>query len=286
MLPIDVDVNQIQRNKLFQKFIQQEQEAQPKARISYKQDKSNDKLDESSIYQDFANFAKNSKNNSPYTNKQSCPQFQVINYQERPQATANNSNNSNELKDLQNKNIQLLQQNTQIQQQLLDLKNQNHKLSVDLEINKNEAMSQKRVIQEQLIEIEQLKRQIGDKRSSSLEKTRQFTIVQTQLIQSNQLVEKLISQIMNQEQQLSIYRQTQFNVPKMDFSNYGQPPQVQQQFQQQQIPQTQFQQIPQTQFQQIPQTQFQQVPQSQQIPQNNNYQLNERERHHAPPPVK
>ncbi|CAK69696.1 unnamed protein product (macronuclear) [Paramecium tetraurelia] len=173
---------------------------------------SHEKMEESSIYQDFANFAKatNYKQSSPYNyHKQ---QFQQI-----PQLNQNSgSNNTQEIKDLQLKNKSLLQQNSILQQSLLDLQQAIHRQTIDLDLQKNEILNQKRVVQEQQIEIEQLKRQLSEKRNSSLEKTRQFAIIQTQLIQSNQMVEKLISQLMNQESQLSLYRQTQINFPKID----------------------------------------------------------------------
>ncbi|CAD8083313.1 unnamed protein product [Paramecium sonneborni] len=224
-LPIGVDVQMIQKNKLFQKFMQQQQqETQQKPQIQQKtynksnhdsiedQKYSQEKMEESSIYQDFANFAKatNYKQSSPYNyNRQQ--QQQIV------QLNQNQGNNMNqEVKDLQFKNKSLLQQNSILQQQLIDLQQVIHRQTIDLDIQKNEILNQKRVVQEQQIEIEQLRRQLQEKRNSSLEKTRQFTIVQTQLIQSNQMVEKLISQLMNQESQLSLYRQTQINFPKMD----------------------------------------------------------------------
>ncbi|CAD8072874.1 unnamed protein product [Paramecium sonneborni] len=224
-LPVDVDVQMIQKNKLFQKFLQQQQqETQQKPQIQQKihnksypdsiedQKYSQEKMEESSIYQDFANFAK-------ATNyKQQSPQ----NYykQQQQQISSSNQNSGNtlnqEIKDLQFRNKSLLQQNSILQQQLIDLQQSIHRQTIDLDLQKNEILNQKRVVQEQQIEIEQLRRQLQEKRNSSLEKTRQFTIVQTQLIQSNQMVEKLISQLMNQESQLSLYRQTQINFPKID----------------------------------------------------------------------
>ncbi|CAD8162995.1 unnamed protein product [Paramecium pentaurelia] len=225
-LPIDVDVQMIQKNKLFQKFMQyQQQETQAQnTQIQQKiynksnhdsiedQKYSQEKMEESSIYQDFANFAKatNYKQSSPYNyHKQQLQQI--------PQSNQNSgSNNNQEIKDLQFKNKSLIQQNSILQQQLLDLQQIIHRQTIDLDLQKNEILNLKRVVQEQQIEIEQLRRQLQEKRNSSLEKTRQFTIVQTQLIQSNQMVEKLISQLMNQESQLSLYRQTQINFPKID----------------------------------------------------------------------
>ncbi|CAD8063484.1 unnamed protein product [Paramecium primaurelia] len=225
-LPIDVDVQMIQKNKLFQKFMQyQQQESQAQnTQIQQKiynksnhdsiedQKYSQEKMEESSIYQDFANFAKatNYKQSSPYNyHKQQLQQI--------PQSNQNSgSNNNQEIKDLQFKNKSLIQQNSILQQQLLDLQQIIHRQTIDLDLQKNEILNLKRVVQEQQIEIEQLRRQLQEKRNSSLEKTRQFTIVQTQLIQSNQMVEKLISQLMNQESQLSLYRQTQINFPKID----------------------------------------------------------------------